>query len=155
MDINSPLVDNTYILEKFPGKGGWTYAEIHEIVQDKSKPFGWVTVQAYIDDIEIRHCKLMPMGNGRLFLPVKAEIRHKIGKQAGDTVRVILFADTVSVYIPEELHLCLASSPQAQRAFTALSELKKDEIIEHIYSAKTEEIKVQRIVELLQSLEKV
>ncbi|HRE58041.1 MAG TPA: DUF1905 domain-containing protein, partial [Candidatus Kapabacteria bacterium] len=52
MDIDSPLVDNTYILEKFPGKGGWTYAEIHEIVQDKSKPFGWVTVRAYIDDIE-------------------------------------------------------------------------------------------------------
>lgn len=149
-----PLVNNNYILEKFRGKGGWTYAEIHEIVQDKSKPFGWVKVRAYIDDIEIRHCKLMPMGNGRLFLPVKAEIRNKIGKQAGDTVRVILFTDTASVNIPEEFQLCLASSPHAQTVFAALSDLKKDEMIEHIYSAKTEEIKVQRIVELLQLLEK-
>ncbi|MFN9340424.1 MAG: DUF1905 domain-containing protein, partial [Candidatus Kapaibacterium sp.] len=60
--MSVPLVNNEYVLQKFPGKGGWTYAEIHEIVQDKSKPFGWVTVRAYIDDIEIRHCKLMPMG---------------------------------------------------------------------------------------------
>lgn len=29
------LVDKEYLLEKFPGKGGWTYALIPEILQDK------------------------------------------------------------------------------------------------------------------------
>ena len=29
-----PLVNREYLLEKFPGKGGWTYALIPEILQD-------------------------------------------------------------------------------------------------------------------------
>ena len=28
-----PLVDKEYLLEKYPGKGGWTYARIPEIAQ--------------------------------------------------------------------------------------------------------------------------
>ena len=74
------LVDNVYVLEKFPGKGGWTFARIPEISQDKKQPFGWKKVRGTIDGYEIRKYHLMPMGNGLLFLPVKAEIRKKIGK---------------------------------------------------------------------------
>jgi hypothetical protein len=32
----------------------------------------------------------MPLGDGRHKLPVRAELRSAIGKQAGDTVRVVL-----------------------------------------------------------------
>ena len=77
------LADNIYLLEKYPGKGGWTYARIPEILQDKTKPFGWVKVCGSIDGYEIKKCHLMPMGNDQLFLPVKAEIRKKIKKQEG------------------------------------------------------------------------
>jgi hypothetical protein len=41
-------------------------------------------VRGTIDDFEIRKYHLMPMGNGKFFLPVKAEIRKKIKKEAGD-----------------------------------------------------------------------
>ena len=33
-----PLVDKEYLLEKFPGKGGWTYAMIPEVLQDPHAP---------------------------------------------------------------------------------------------------------------------
>lgn len=70
-----PLVNKKYLLEKFHGKGGWTYARIPEILQNKKNTFGWVKVKGSIDGYEIKKCHLMPMGNGKLFLPVKAAIR--------------------------------------------------------------------------------
>ena len=80
--MEKPLIDNEYLLEKFSGKGGWTYAAIPEIKPDKHAYFGWVRVRGSIDGYEIRAYHLMPMGNGKLFLPVKADIRKKIGKKA-------------------------------------------------------------------------
>ena len=35
-----PLVNRKFLLEKYPGKGGWTYAAIPEILQNKNNPFG-------------------------------------------------------------------------------------------------------------------
>ncbi len=72
-----PLVDKEYLLQKYPGKGGWTYAAIPEVLQDKHAWFGWVRVKGFIDHHELKNYRLMPMGNGSLFLPVKAEIRKK------------------------------------------------------------------------------
>ncbi len=43
-----PLVDKKYVLEKISGKGGWTFARIPEILQDKKSPFGWVKVRGTI-----------------------------------------------------------------------------------------------------------
>lgn len=82
--MHQPLTDKAYLLEKFPGKGGWTYAAIPEIAPDKHAHFGWVRVKGTIDGYKIKGFHLMPMGNGKLFLPVKSEIRKKIKKQAGD-----------------------------------------------------------------------
>ena len=62
------LTDQKYLLEKFPGKGGWTYAKIPEIKPEKNNPFGWLCVNGFIDDYEIKNYHLMPMGNGGLFL---------------------------------------------------------------------------------------
>ena len=47
---NETLTDQSYMLEKFPGKGGWTYAAIPEIQPDKKSWFNWVKVKGYIDD---------------------------------------------------------------------------------------------------------
>ena len=79
------MVQKDCILEKYPGKGGWTYVAIPEIPQDKKAYFGWVRVRGSIDGFEFRSFNLMPMGNGCLFLSVRAEIRKVIKKQAGDT----------------------------------------------------------------------
>jgi Domain of unknown function (DUF1905)/Bacteriocin-protection, YdeI or OmpD-Associated len=147
-----PLVNQQYILEKYPGKGGWTYAAIPEVLQDKSSHFGWVRVRGSIDNFEFSNYRLMPMGNGKLFLPVKAEIRKRIGKKEGDWVTIILYADNAPTEIPEELLLCLEDEPKAHQAFLTASDGEKKTMIDWIYSSKKEETKIERIIKTINTL---
>jgi hypothetical protein len=147
-----PLVNKNYLLEKYPGKGGWTYAAIPEILQDKKTPFGWVKVKGSIDGFEIKNYRLMPMGNGKLFLPVKAGIRKKIGKKEGDLVKVILYADPDPPEIPGELLLCLKEEPRAYKTFLSFTESEQKAYIDWIYSVKKEETKVERMATTINRL---
>jgi hypothetical protein len=147
-----PLVKKKYLLEKFHGKGGWTYARIPEIPSDKHNPFGWVKVRGSIDGFEIRKYHLMPMGNGKLFLPVKADIRKAIKKREGDYVHVILYPDNELLEVPEEMLLCLNDEPAALKFFQSLSESEQKYYIQWIYSAKKEETKVQRLAKTVTRL---
>lgn len=139
------LVDKEYVLQKMGGKGGWTYLEIPEILQSKDRPFGWVRVKGFIESYEIKNYNLMPMGNGKLFLPVRAEIRKTIKKQQGDTVRIRLYADNLPTEIPEELKECFNNEPMILERFLNYSDKDQKNLIEWIYSAKTDEIKIERI----------
>lgn len=144
-----PLVNKTVLLEKFPGKGGWTYGRLPGVKPDPHSHFGWIKVRGFIDDFEIRQYHLMPMGNGELFLPVRAEIRKKIRKNAGDTVKVVLYRDEEDVYIPEELQECLDLEPSSKKIFEQLDTDAKKKIISWIYSLKNEENRANRIAELM------
>lgn len=148
--MNQLLVKSIYLLEKFAGKGGWTYAQIPEILPNKHTHFGWVRVNGSIDDYKIEHYHLMPMGNGKLFLPVKAEIRKKIKKQAGDYIQVILYADDIPVEIPTELMLCFLDMPGSLEAFKIQSEAEQLAQIKWVVSAKTAETKAIRINAIIQ-----
>jgi hypothetical protein len=152
MKKEKPLVDKKYKLEKFQGKGGWTYARIPEIIQDKNAHFGWVKVRGSIDGYEFNKYHLMPMGNGKLFLPVKAEIRKKINKKEGDTVRVILYPDNEPMEVPAEMLLCLRDEPAALRVFNSISESEQKFYINWIYSAKKEDTKVERLARSINRL---
>ena len=147
-----PLVNKKYLLEKFPGKGGWTFARIPGILKDKNVPFGWVKVKGSIDDAEIKKYHLMPMGNGKLFLPVKAEIRKKIKKQEGDYVHVILYADNDPLEVPGEMLICLQEEPAALEFFNSLSESEQKFYIQWVYSAKKEETKINRLAKTINRL---
>lgn len=147
-----PLVDKLYLLEKHPGKGGWTYARIPEISQDKKAHFGWVKVRGTIDGFEIRKYHLMPMGNGMLFLPVKAEIRKHTKKKEGDYVHVILYPDNEPLDIPEEMLMCLQDEPDALAFFNSISESERKFYIQWIYSAKKEETKIDRLAKTINRL---
>ena len=147
-----PLVDKRFKLKRFPGKGGWTYAAIPEIVQDKSKPFGWVKVRGSVDGVIIQKTHLMPMGNGKLFLPVKAEIRKKIKKEEGEMVHIILYEDNLPLVIPEEILVCLHDEPSALQFFNSLSESEKNFYIKWVESAKRYETKVSRMTKMVDRL---
>lgn len=147
-----PLVDKKYLLEKFQGKGGWTFVRIPEIMQNPNTPFGWVRVRGTIDDFEISNYNLQPMGNGILFLPVKAEIRKNINKKEGDFVHITLFANNLPTEIPEELKLCLMDEPNAYETFLSYTTSEQKTFIQWIYAAKTDTIKVERIAKTIDKI---
>lgn len=146
------LINQRYQLEKFPGKGGWTYVVLPEIPQHVKRKFGMVKVKGRIDDYELIGYNLMPMGSGQLFLPVKAEIRKKIGKKQGDWVNVELYADSSALAIPEELIDCLKDEPKAYANFLKLAESGQKEYRDWVYSAKKDETKVARIAKMIDML---
>lgn len=85
MNLNETF---TATLEKSPNKGGWTYA----VWPEAAKFFGThgaVKVRGTVDG-EPFETSFMAMGNGVQMLPIKADIRARIGKQAGDTVTIHL-----------------------------------------------------------------
>lgn len=143
--MEKPLIHKNCVLEKFPGKGGWTFARLPKIQKDKKTWFGLVKVRGTIDSYAIRKYHLMPIGNGELMLPVKAEIRKQIKKKEGDTVKVILYKDDEPLEIPNELLLCLQDEPKALKFFNALSESEKKFYIQWVYSAKKEETIINRM----------
>lgn len=75
-------------LQKSPNAGGWTYVVWPESAT-YFKTHGAVKVKGTMDGVPFVS-SFMAMGDGVHMLPVKADIRKIIKKEAGDTITVVL-----------------------------------------------------------------
>ncbi|MES2560485.1 MAG: YdeI/OmpD-associated family protein [Bacteroidota bacterium] len=143
--MTKPIVNKEFLLQKVDGKGGWTYALIPDLPLERKPRSLWVNVKGSIDDHTFENLKLAKIKAGGYFFPVKAEIRKAIRKQAGDSVKIVLFEDHSLFEIPEEIIECLKIEMDAYKAFMKLREFHQKEFIKWISSAKKEETRVERI----------
>jgi hypothetical protein len=131
------------------GVGFYFPFNVHEVFGKRSI----IKVKCTFDGYPYRG-SLAPMGDGKHGLGVLKEIRKAIGKNIGDTVHVILEEDTDSrlVDIPTDLTNIFLLNLEAKLVFDKKSYTFRKEQVSNIVSSKAEEIRLKRIMSLLEIL---
>ena len=103
---------------------------------------------------DYRYRSKVGVRGGRAMIPISAEHRAGAGVSAGDEIELTLALDTDprEVEVPVDLAVALDASPDAHRAFAALSNSRKQAITLSVEGAKTPETRARRVAKALDTL---
>jgi hypothetical protein len=138
------------VLSRPPGVGTWTLALVPPAIAEETGIRARVRVKGTIDGVPFR-CSLLPAGGGRHFVVVNREIRDRIGKVAGASVKVLMDVDTapVVVAIPSDFAKALRGNKRAQKAFENMAPSHRKAYVQWIEGAKMPETRARRLKKAL------
>ncbi|MDN3203899.1 YdeI/OmpD-associated family protein [Algoriphagus sediminis] len=146
------ILEGEIYLERFSGKGGWTYVPLKKESFNGVESFGMLKVSGQIDGYKFDNKNLMPKGDGTLFLPVAKAIRNEIQKEAGELVYIKLFKRSIPKDVPDEVIACLKDVPGKYERFMKLSQKKQKEWVKFIYEKDSINSMTKRILRLIDEL---
>jgi bacteriocin resistance YdeI/OmpD-like protein/uncharacterized protein DUF1905 len=137
-------------------KTGWTYIKIPARLAAKLNPGNKKSFRAKgkLDEFGFHGMALLPMGDGDYIMALNAEIRRKIRKGKGASLKVQLEFDEKPLVISEELIECLEDEPRALSHFRSLNKSHQGYFSKWIESAKTEQTRAKRIALAVNALAK-
>lgn len=117
---------------------------------------GQVKIKAIFDGKVEYRGSLVKMGFPCHMLGITKEIRQKLGKSLGDSIKVEIEKDTETreVVVPGDLSLLLEQHPEGKKYFESLSYTDRKEYIRWIDTAQKEETRARRIGITLDKLNK-
>jgi hypothetical protein len=138
------------IIQRFDKQGektGWTYIEISKAQAQKINPGVKVgyRVKGKLDQFSYEKTALLPMGEGRFIMPLKANIRKAIGKKMGDKLTVEMELDQRQIQPSADFMKCLKEDPEATMFFKTLPGSHQRYYSKWIEDAKTMQTKAKRI----------
>lgn len=150
--METPIINDTFILKKGEEKGAWTFIEIPVLANVPKKRNSTLRVRGFIDEYELAGFNIWAMKKGT-FMAVKADIRKRIKKEVGDAVKLVLYLDEPPMVIPEDFLACLEDEPKLLQKFMGFDESRKKEIVDWIFSAGVDEEVVLRMAKVIEKLE--
>ncbi len=93
------------------------------------------------------------MGGGNFILPLKSDMRKKLGKNKGAMLTVQLEKDDAPYQINKDLLDCLNDNPIAALHFNKLPGSHQKYFSKWIESAKTETTKAKRIAQAVEAMQ--
>jgi hypothetical protein len=138
------------MIEEAP-RGGAFVAIPPQVVEELGGG-GRIKVKATFDGIPYRG-SIVRMG-GRSIIGLLKEIRAGLGKGPGDEIAVTVESDLEErvVEVPPELEDLLDGSPEARKAFEALSYSHRREHATHVAEAKNPETRQRRAAKTIDTL---
>ncbi|MCE3278411.1 MAG: hypothetical protein K0S44_602 [Bacteroidetes bacterium] len=146
--------------KKFKAKlekmGSWIVVKIPFDVKKTYGSAGYIRIKGTIEHLPLK-TSLMPMGEGVHCFPVNLGMRKEIGKDAGDSVSVVIEQDNEKpvLEIPIELKQAFKASKEAKKMFDSFSPSMKKEHCRYISEGKKEETRINRAVATVLKLEKL
>ena len=150
--METPLINDSFVLKKGKEKGAWTFVEMPVLENVPRKRNSTVRVRGFIDDYELEPFNIWAMKKGT-FLAVKADIRKRIRKEEGDSVKITLYLDDAPMVIPEDFLACLRDEPSLLQKFQDFEESRKKDIINWIFSPAVDDQIVLRMARIMEKLE--